>query len=238
MSTIGTNLNWGASYLVNDFYRRFLRKDAGEHHYVAVSQVATVFLTLASATVTYFMDTIAGAWTLLMAVGAGTGGVLILRWYWWRINAWSEVSAMAASLIVSLVLQWRFGLSSADPVEFAHMMLITVGITTATWLAVTYVTSPEPMDKLVAFYRLVRPSPALWKPVALKAPDVEPSRDARYNLLDWVAGCVMIYGLLFGVGKIILKDFGIGVLFVVAGLAAGAFIYWDLSRRGWGKVLD
>jgi hypothetical protein len=118
------------------------------------------------------------------------------------------------------------------------MMLITVGITTVTWLAVTFLTAPEPMDKLVAFYRRVRPSPALWKPVALKAPDVEPSRDARYNLLDWVAGCVMIYGMLFGVGKFILKDFGTGVLFVAAGLASGAYIYRDLSRRGWSKVLD
>jgi SSS family solute:Na+ symporter len=238
MSTIGTNLNWGASYLVNDFYRRFVHKGASDKHYVAISQVATVLLTIASAIVTYYMDTIANAWTWLMAIGAGTGGVLIMRWYWWRINAWSEVSAMAASLVVSQVLRWGFGISSDTPLGFAHMMLITVGITTVVWLATTYLTAPEPMDKLISFYRRVRPARALWGPVALKAPEVKAPQDTLWNLVDWVAGCIMIYGMLFGVGKIILKDFGMGATFIAAGLVAGALIYWDLSRRGWGTVLD
>ena len=238
MSTIGTNLNWGASYLVNDFYRRFIRKDATDRHYVAMSQVATVFLTIVSAILTYFMDSIAAAWQLLIVTGAGTGTVLILRWYWWRINAWSEVSAMATAFVVSLTLQLVFGLSSADPYGFAYIMLITVGITTVVWLAVTFLTAPEPMDKLLSFYRLVRPAPALWKPVARMAPDVPPSQDLAYNLLDWLAGCVLIYGALFGIGKIILKDYGLGFLFLGIGLAAGAFIHWDLSRRGWSSVLD
>jgi len=192
MSTIGTNLNWGASYLVNDFYRRFLRKHETEKHYVAMSQVATVFLSIVSAIVTYYMDSIAAAWKLLIVTGAGTGTVLILRWYWWRINAWSEVSAMAAAFVVSVALQTVFGLSSDDPIGFAHIMLITVGITTVVWLATTYLTAPEPMDTLVAFYRRVRPSGQLWKPVALKAPDVPPSRDLRYSFLDWICGCIMI----------------------------------------------
>jgi len=238
MSTIGTNLNWGASYLVNDFYRRFVRKDGTEKHYVAMSQVATVFLTIVSAIVTYYMDSIAAAWKLLIVTGAGTGTVLILRWYWWRINAWSEVSAMAAAFVVSVALQTVFGLSSDDPIGFAHIMLITVGITTVVWLATTYLTAPEPMDTLVAFYRRVRPSGQLWKPVALKAPDVPPSRDLRYNFLDWVCGCIMIYGMLFGAGKVILQEYGIGFSFLAVGLAAGAVIYWDLSRRGWSSVMD
>jgi len=238
MSTIGTNLNWGASYLVNDFYRRFIRKDASDRHYVAMSQVATVFLTVVSAILTYFMDSIAAAWQLLIVTGAGTGTVLILRWYWWRINAWSEVSAMATAFVVSLTLQLVFGLSSADPYGFAYIMLITVGITTVVWLAVTFLTAPEPMEKLLSFYRLVRPAPALWKPVARMAPDVPPSQDLAYNLLDWLAGCVLIYGALFGIGKIILKDYGLGFLFLGIGLAAGAVIYRDLSRRGWKSVLD
>ncbi|PYT26753.1 MAG: sodium:proline symporter [Acidobacteria bacterium] len=239
MSTIGTNLNWGASYLVNDFYRRFVRKDGTEKHYVAMSQVATVFLTVVSAIVTYYMDSIAAAWKLLIVTGAGTGTVLILRWYWWRINAWSEVSAMAAAFVVSVTLQTVFGLSSDDPIGFAHIMLITVGITTVVWLAATYLTAPEPMDTLVAFYRRVRPSGQLWKPVALEAPDVPPpSRDLRYSFLDWLCGCIMIYGMLFGAGKVILKEYGIGFLFLAVGLAGGAVIYWDLSRRGWSSVMD
>ena len=102
MSTVGTQLNWGASYLVNDFYRRFIATAEPERHYVRASQVATVLLTVISAVVTHYMDSIAGAWKLLIVTGAGTGAVLILRWYWWRINAWSEVSAMATAFVVSI----------------------------------------------------------------------------------------------------------------------------------------
>ncbi len=238
MSTIGTNLNWGASYLVNDFYRRFLRKGETEGHYVAMSQVATVFLTIISAVVTYYMDSIAGAWKLLIVTGAGTGTVLILRWYWWRINAWSEVSAMAAAFAASLTLQLAFGMSSDDPIGFAYIMLYTVGFTTVVWLVVTFMTAPEPMDKLLSFYRKVHPWTLGWAPVAKLAPEIPPTRDMAYNLLDWVSGCVMIYGLLFGIGKLVLKEFSTGLIFLAVGLAAGAVIYWDLSRRGWKSITD
>src|SRR5712691_20580 len=238
MSTIGTNLNWGASYLVNDFYRRFVNKTAGERHYVAMSQVATVFLTIVSAILTYFMDSIAGAWKLLIVTGAGTGTVLILRWYWWRINAWSEVSAMVAAFVVSFALQLGFGLNSDDPYGFAYIMLITVGITTVVWLATTFLTAPEPMDTLVAFYRRVHPWTAGWGPVARKAPEIPPTRDMVYNLIDSIAGCVMIYGSLFGVGKMLLKDYATGIVFLAVALAAGTVIYRDLSRRGWSSVLE
>ena len=238
MSTIGTNLNWGASYLVNDFYRRFVRKEATEGHYVVMSQVATVFLTLVSAVVTYYMDSIAGAWKLLIVTGAGTGTVLILRWYWWRINAWSEVSAMAAAFAASLTLQLGFGYSSDDPIGFAYIMLYTVGFTTVVWLVVTFMTAPEPMDKLLSFYRKVHPWTAGWAPVAKLAPEIPPTRDMAYNLLDWVSGSVMIYGLLFGIGKLVLEEYGTGLTFLAVGLAAGAVIYWDLSRRGWKSITD
>ena len=120
------------------------------------------------------MDSIAGAWKLLIVTGAGTGAVLILRWYWWRINAWSEVSAMAAAFVVSVYLQLGAGLSADDPLGFAKIMLITVGITTAVWLATTFLTAPEPMEKLVEFYRRVRPSVFGWKPVARLAPGCAP----------------------------------------------------------------
>src|SRR3989475_1634756 len=109
---ISTQLNWGASYLVNDCYRRFLRRDATERHYVRASQVATVLLTVVSAVATFYMGSIAGAWKLLIVTGAGTGTVLLLRWYWWRINAWSEVSAMIAAFAVSVLLQTVGGLDS------------------------------------------------------------------------------------------------------------------------------
>ena len=238
MSTIATQLNWGASYLVNDCYRRFLRRDATERHYVRASQVATVLLTVVSAVATFYMGSIAGAWKLLIVTGAGTGTVLLLRWYWWRINAWSEVSAMIAAFAVSVLLQTAGGFDSDRPVDFAWIMLITVAITTGAWLAVTFLTRPEPEGTLVAFYRRTRPSRAGWGPVAALAPDVRASADGLANLLDWAAGCVLIYGALFGVGKLLLHETLPGVALLGVGAIAGAVIFRDLSRRGWGSVVE
>jgi solute:Na+ symporter, SSS family len=238
MSTVGTQLNWGASYLVNDFYRRFLRISAPDRHYVHASQVATVILTVISAIITHYMDSIAGAWKLLIVTGAGTGAVLILRWYWWRINAWSEVSSMAAAFAVSVLLQTVFGLDSDNPVQFAYLILITVGVTTVVWVATTMLTKPESDKTLEKFYRKVRPSAFGWGPVARMAPDVLPSKDLGWNLLDWICGCALIYGALFGIGKIILKDYSSGFAFLALAVAAAVIIGWDLSRRGWSSVME
>jgi SSS family solute:Na+ symporter len=238
MSTIGTQLNWGASYLVNDFYKRFWNRDASEKHYVRASQIATVFIMLASCVVTYFQDSIAGAWQFLIALGAGTGSVFILRWFWWRINAWSEVSAMAASFVVSLVLTFGFGMRDEDPRAFAWKVIITVACSTVTWLAATFLTAPENRQVLLAFYRRVRPSASLWGPVAREATDVVPVHDGLNNLLDWLAGCVFVYLTLFGVGKIIFGATTQGLAFLAVGAAAAAFIYWDPNRRGWKTVID
>ena len=123
MSTIGTQLNWGASYLVNDVYRRFWNPNKNEKHYVSVSQGITMMLMILSAIVTFYMDSIGNAWRFLMAVGAGTGLVYILRWFWWRINAWSEISAMIAAFIVSMILQFGFHLNEGEPKEFAYFFL-------------------------------------------------------------------------------------------------------------------
>ena len=238
MSTIGTQLNWGASYLVNDFYKRFWKPHETDRHYVSVSQAATVLLTVVSAVITFYMDSIAGAWKLLLVTGAGTGTVLILRWYWWRINAWSEVSAMATAFVVSILLQLGFNYNTDDSIQFAHLMLITVGVTTAVWLTTTFLTQPEPTAKLESFYRKVRPSQFGWGPIARLAPDVPITSDFGWNLLDWLCGCVLIYGALFGIGKIILKETELGLIFLGCAAAAGAVIYWDLNRRGWSTIAE
>jgi Na+/proline symporter len=238
MSTIATQLNWGASYLVNDFYRRFLKPAESDRHYVAASKWATVFLTIVSAVVTFYMDSIAGAWKLLLITGAGTGGVLLLRWFWWRINAWSEVSAMISGFVVSLALQTMWGLDKDQPRDFAWIMIVTVAITTAVWLAVTFLTQPESKETLIAFYRRTRPWAAGWRPIAKLVPEVRPARDGLANLVDWICGCALIYGILFGTGKLLLKEFASGSILLAMGLAAGAVIYWDLSRRGWTAVVD
>jgi len=238
MSTIATQLNWGASYLVNDFWRRFVKRDATDRYYVRASQVATVLLTLISAVVTFFMGSIGGAWKVLIVTGAGTGGVLLLRWYWWRINAWSEVAAMVCAAVVSIGLQVGFGYDTDQPKQFALVMIATVAITTAVWLAVTYLTKPEPQETLVAFYRRTRPSRTGWGPVAALAPDVKASSGGLSNLLDWVAGCTLVYGALFGVGKLLLGDTGPGLLLLALAALGGFVIYRDLSRRGWATVVE
>jgi hypothetical protein len=197
-----------------------------------------VLLTVVSAVVTFYMTSIGGAWKLLIVTGAGTGSVLLLRWYWWRINAWSEVSAMLAAFVTSVVLQTRSGLDTDNPREFAWIMLITVGVTTAVWLATTFLTEPESKETLVSFYRRARPGVAGWKPVALLAPDVRASQNGMYNLLDWACGCVLIYGALFGVGKLLFGETRAGLWLLAAGLAGGAIIFWDLSRRGWSSVVE
>src|SRR5207237_8221572 len=130
-------------YLSNDFYRRFWNRTASDDHYVRASQLATVLITIVSAVLTFYMDSISGAWKLLILTGAGTGGVLLLRWYWWRINAWSEVSAMISGFVVSVALQTIWGLDTDKPVDFAWIMIATVTITTIVWLAVTFLTKPD-----------------------------------------------------------------------------------------------
>ncbi len=238
MSTIATQLNWGASYLINDFYRRFIQTTASEQHYVRASQLATVLITLTSAVVTFYMESISGAWKLLIMTGAGTGLVLLLRWYWWRINAWSEVSAMASAFVVSVTLQSYFQLDSARPIDEALIMLITVGITTVVWLVVTFLTPPEDPETLVRFYRRTAPSTAGWRPIAKLVPEIRPRQDALLNLMDWICGCILIYGVLFGVGKLLLGEPALGFGLIAVGLVAGAAIYMDLTRRGWSTVVD
>jgi hypothetical protein len=170
--------------------------------------------------------------------GAGTGGVLLLRWYWWRINAWSEVSAMISAFVCSLTLQKAFHLDSDKPVDFAWLMIVTVAVTTVVWLAVTFLTAPEEQSVLLAFYRRTRPSAGGWGPIAKLAPEVRPAKDGLSNLLDWAAGCMLIYGVLFGVGKLLLHEMMPGMILLTMGIAGMAILYWDLSRRGWSSVVD
>jgi solute:Na+ symporter, SSS family len=240
-STISSQLNWGTSLIVNDFYRRFLVKGKSEKYYVKVAQAITILLMVVSAIASLYMESISGAWKFLIAIGAGTGLVFILRWFWWRLNAWSEISAMACSLVVSLVLQFLFQsvyqLNMDDPKVFAYMVLITTCITTIVWLTVTFLTKPEPDEILISFYRKVRPSAALWKPIAKKVPDIVPQKDGMYNLVDWLAGCVLIYMILFGIGHMLFGQMLLGSIFLVVAIAAGIFIYTDLAKRGWESLI-
>jgi Na+/proline symporter len=227
MSTVGTQLNWGASYLVNDFYKRFINRTATEKHYVAVSRAATVFLFLAAALVTMQLSTIEGAWKFLLALGSGTGLVLILRWYWWRINAWSEISAMTASFIVSLiaisVIKPRF--AADDFRGDAWVMLVTVAISTVVWITATFVTAPEPDSVLQSFYKRVRPGGPGWARISESLGyGREQIPGGALAWTNWIAGIVAVYSSLFGIGKIVLGEVGVGIAMLVLAVIAFAWI--------------
>jgi hypothetical protein len=179
------------------------------------------------------MTSVAGAWQLLLGIGAGTGAVYLLRWYWWRINAWSEVSAMVAAAVTTVLLRTVIHIQGTEAIVFAKSILLTVAVTSAVWLAATYLTAPEPESKLLEFYRRVRPGVTGWKQVARLAPEVPASRDGWYNFMDWVLGCLMVYMTLFGIGKLLLGSTGWGILFLAVAVTAGYAIYWDFSKRGW-----
>lgn len=205
MSTISTHLNWGASYLVNDVYLRFLRPNAGPRAQVVASRVATVGLMVCSLIVMSYLESVEQGWKLLIGLGAGTGLVFILRWYWWRVNAWSEISAMVASFVTSLWLM-RSGLSLDNPGSptYAKTMLITVLVTSVVWLAVTFLTSPETDATLDRFYKQVRPGGPGWRQVAdrlgFKA-DTIPG--GALSWVNWIAGLAAVYASVFAVGALV-----------------------------------
>jgi Na+/proline symporter len=232
MSTVGTQLNWGASYVINDFYRRFIQRDASDKHYVLISQVVTLLLMVASVIVTFYMESIGGAWKLLLVTGAGTGTVLLLRWFWWRINAWSEVSAMITAAVVSIFLQAGLKWDSDQPRDFAFLMLVTVGITTVVWVAITFLTSPEPKEKLIAFYNRVHPEGPGWTQIAAESGHAASHAQGRLSLqfANWILGCLLIYGSLFGIGKLIFKEWVAGALYLLVAIVAGTLITRNLTR--------
>jgi Na+/proline symporter len=230
MSTVATHLNWGASYLVGDLYKRFLVRDRQESHYVWASRLATIATMVIAGVVSLFLDSIEGAWKLLLALGAGTGPVLILRWYWWRINAWSEISAMLSSLIASTVLQRWVHLNPEDPRQFAQILLGTLIVTTVTWVSVTFATAPESDHTLERFYSRVQPSGPGWAAIAKKVALAETPAPMPVRLRDWLAGCVLIYGTLFGVGSIILGNALRGVVFLALALLSAILIAKDLKK--------
>src|SRR5690349_22855933 len=230
MSTIGTHLNWGASYLVNDVYLRFIRPNASQRAQVRASRLATAFLMVASLVVMGFLSSVEQGWKLLIGLGAGTGLVFILRWYWWRVNAWSEISAMVASLVTSVALT-RFGHSMGDPGsrDYAFTMLTTVGITTAIWLAVTLLTAPESAETLDRFYRQVRPGGPGWRTVAERlgfGQDRIPG--GALSWVNWVAGIAAVYTAVFAVGAFLTGAPQSGLVYALVAIASFLLIQRNL----------
>ncbi len=198
-STIETHLNWGTSYLVHDFYRRFLRPGLSEKHYVLAGRLTTAALMVCAALMTYALGTAKEAFDLILSIGAGTGLLYLLRWFWWRVSAWSEIAAMASSFVVALAffIGRKMGLDVASHIA----LLVTVGVTTLVWVAVTFMAPPADDATLVKFYTLVRPSGPGWKAIETRA-GVGASPDALPQaLLGWMLGCAFVYAALFGTGS-------------------------------------
>ena len=219
-STIETHLNWGTSYLVHDFYRRFLRPGLSEKHYVLAGRLTTAALMVCAALMTYALGTAKEAFDLILSIGAGTGLLYLLRWFWWRVSAWSEIAAMASSFVVALAffIGRKMGLGVASHIS----LLVTVGVTTLVWVAVTFMAPPADDATLVKFYTLVRPSGPGWKPIEKRA-GVGASPDALPQaLLGWMLGCAFVYAALFGTGSFLydrMPQFWMWVaVFVVSGL--------------------
>lgn len=201
MSTLSTQLNWGASYLVNDLVARFTK--VPEDRLVRWSRVTTAFIFVLSAGSTYVLyrvGSVDAAWRVLIALGAGTGPVYLLRWYWWRVNAWSEISAMGFSLASFIALTASGAFDAADAVSGAHLMVVNTAVTTVGWVSVTFLTRPEPDAHLRAFHERVRPGGPGWARVAPGAP-LEGGWRAG---VAWLGAICGVYGALFGVGRLLL----------------------------------
>jgi Na+/proline symporter len=228
VSTISTHLNWGTSYLVHDLYRRFIRSDADERHYVKMGRIVTALLMLCAGGMTFLLESARSSFDLLLSIGAGSGLLYLLRWYWWRINAWSEIAAMAVSFVVSVgfFVAGKTG-AVVDP---NVALLVTVFATTFAWIGATLATAPEADVTLVRFYRLVRPAGSMWGSIPAKA-GVGASPDSiSMQLLGWVLGCTFVYATLFGAGSALYGHTAQATVFGVVWIVSGAGLIRILNR--------
>jgi SSS family solute:Na+ symporter len=199
MSTISTHLNWGSSYVVDDFYRRFIRPDADERHYVAVARLTTVGLSILAGAISLWLENALQAFQILLQIGAGTGLIFLLRWFWWRINAWSEIAGMAISFLVAVYFQFVHGALGLPPIHPSTQLVLGVAVTTVGWLAVTALTEPTDAATLQAFYDRIHPLGPGWRRGARTEP-AAPNESLPAAFLCWFLGCLGVYATLFGTG--------------------------------------
>ena len=231
-STILTHLNWGASYLVHDFYRRFIRRDADERHYVLAGRVVTILLFVCASATVYLLDTAKDAFDIILQVGAGTGLLYLIRWYWWRVNAWCEIVAMITSFATSVVLLWL--VRNGASISTHAALLITIGVTTVCWLLAAYFAPQTDNGVLQAFYRKVRPVGPGWAHIRAQVGAAGPDTDGdRENiplaLLGWVAGCTAIWSSLFAVGNYLYGRLGYALALTAIFIVSGLIVLWVMK---------
>ena len=235
ISTIATHLNWGTSYLVHDLYRRFLKPGAGERHYVLVGRIVTALLMIAAGLFTFLLDTASASFQLLLSVGAGTGLLYLLRWFWWRISAWSEIAAMASSFLVALGFFVAGRMGHAVPAHIA--LIVTVAVTSVVWITVTFLAPPPARATLVSFYKKVRPAGPGWASVRAEAGGAASPDSLPLSMLGWVVGCVFVYAALFGTGSFLYGRTGPGLMWLALFAASGAALI-KLLPQLWSRSED
>lgn len=242
MSTVASQTVWGSSYIINDLVRPFIRKKGSERYYVMASRITTILLLILGFVVTTQLTLISDAWKFILACSGGIGLVLIFRWFWWRINAWSEISAMLAPFVIypllyqPAVLKFFTGSSAMLPYEM--VLIIIVLWSTMVWLVVTLFTPPTGEQTLLDFYRRVHPGGAGWRRISRQLPDVKGDAGYGYLFMNWIAGSVMVLFTLFAIGKLIFAEYGTASLYFAIAVAAGLFIYFTMKRMGWNKVTE
>lgn len=241
MSTISTQLNWGASYIVNDFYKPFVKKNASNRHYVVVSVLSTVLIALIGAAVTFMLSDIFTAWLILSAVNAGIGVVYIARWYWWRVNAWSEISGIVACVVAFVIVYYFVDPHILNPhttathIKFPVTLLFSVPFSLIIWVTVTYLTKPTDENVLIEFYKKVRPGGPGWKRIAEKlGEDYRGDTTATWqNLVNALLSVFAVYASLVGIGKVILGSTTTGLLLLGLAGILSLILSKNLSKVKW-----
>ncbi|HZQ47681.1 MAG TPA: sodium:solute symporter family protein, partial [Verrucomicrobiae bacterium] len=242
-STILTHLNWGSSYLVHDFYRRFISPDASEKHYVNVGRVCTVALYIAAAALSMVMSSAQQAFQILLSIGAGTGLLYLLRWFWWRINAWCEVVAMASSFLISMVfmiLEFQRTKAGLAPLPFAQTIILSAAFTTVCWVVTAFVTTPTSSEKLISFYKKVHPAGPGWTKIRKEAGVSEATAALHGDhmgkaAVGWISGCVVIWSSLFAIGNFLYGRVQAALILSAVFIVSGLVLVYIVNTLWSGK---
>ena len=223
MSTVDTHINFGASYMVNDIYRRFIKKKASEKHYVRASQVSTVIMLIIAVIIAYNLDSVSDAWYYMSMLTAGYGIVIVVRWFWWRINAWGEITALAVSGISSTILSPKFAKAvgywdSIPHLDWQYRFIIVLVLCTLSWIIISCFTKPVNENHLKAFCEKVKPFPTFWGPIYKKYPDLGWKNNFLLCVVHWALGAIAIYSFCFGVGNLMFKNILFGSLLIITSI--------------------
>ncbi|MBN2616317.1 MAG: Na+:solute symporter [Bacteroidales bacterium] len=231
MSTIASQTVWGTSYIINDLFKPFVKPGASEKYYVRISRVTTFVLMFFSVLVTTQFNQISDAWKFILACSGGIGLVLLLRWFWWRINAWSEISAMLAPYAVYPILKYH-------GVSFESSLIVIVAWSTLVWLVVTFLTKPTSDEKLTSFYQRIHPGGKGWKRIAAQNPQVKGDTGYTRLFVNWLLGVILVSFSLFGFGKIIFHDYVMGLELFGVALISGVLMFRNMNKMGWEKIVE